>query len=227
MGRVRKLRRMQISLITLFRGAVLLWLVLGATASLAQPGPPPPSWPPPGVHGVPPKQALADAPLSAETWVAHGTLTLLPVGGLYAASRVGDDRLWAVGAEMGAGMVAAWLPSRLLFLRPQEAGPRWMEMEVAVFGAGLVLTPALAGLGTWALGEAALHGSLDRGDALLGALGGAAVGTLLGVVTHGALEWLAGRGRRLNAWRQLIALGLVGAGATVGYQWAGGGPRPQ
>jgi hypothetical protein len=159
--------------------------------------------------------------------VAHGTLTVLPLGGVYAASSVGDDRLWAVGAQVGAGMVAAWLPSRLLFLRPQAAGPRWMELEVSVFGAGLVLTPALAGLGTWALSEAALHGSLHPGDALLGALGGAAVGTLLGVAAYGTLEWLAGPGRRLKAWRQLIALGLVGAGATMGYQWAGGGPPPR
>lgn len=217
---------MRISLLTLVRGAVLLWLVLGATVSLAQPGPPPPSWPPPRASGAPPERALADAPLSAGAWVAHGTLTLLPLGGVYAASRVGDDRLWAVGAEVGAGMVAAWLPSRLLFLRSQSAGPRWMELEVSVFGAGLVLTPALAGLGTWALGEAALHGSRDRGDALLGAWGGAAVGTLLGVATYGALERLAGPSPRLKAWRQLIALGLVGAGATVGYQWAGGGPPP-
>jgi hypothetical protein len=159
--------------------------------------------------------------------VAHGTLTLLPLGGVYAASRVGDDRLWAVGAQAGAGMVAAWVPSRLLFLRPQAAGPRWMELEVSVFGAGLVLTPALAGLGTWALGEWAFQGSRHRGDALLGAMGGAAVGTLLGVVAHGALERLAAPGSRLKAWRQSIALGLVGTGATVGYQWARGGPRPR
>ena len=217
---------MRISLLTLVRGAVLLWLVLGAAVSLAQPGLPPPSWPPPGVSGAPPERTLADAPLSTGSWVAHGTLTLLPLGGVYAASRVGDDRLWAVGAEVAAGMVAAWLPSRLIFLRPQAAGPRWTEMEVSVFGVGLVLTPTLAGLGTWALGEAAFQGSLDRGDALLGALGGAAVGTLLGVAAYGALEQLVGPGLRLKAWRQSITLGLVGAGATVGYQWAGGGPRP-
>lgn len=217
---------MRISLAALVRGAVLLWLVLGAPVSLAQPGLTPSSWPPPGASSAPPERALADAPLSTGTWVAHGTLTLLPLGGVYAASRVGDDRLWAVGAQVGAGMVAAWLPSRLLFLRPQAAGPRWMELEVFVFGAGLVLTPALAGLGTWALGEAVLDGSRDRGDALLGSLGGAAVGTLLGVAAYGALERLAGPSFRLKAWRQFIALGLVGAGATVGYQWAGGGPPP-
>jgi hypothetical protein len=159
--------------------------------------------------------------------VAHGTLTLVPLGGVYAASRVGDERFWAVGAQAGAGMVAGWLPSRLLFLRPKAAGPRWTELEVSVFGAGLVLTPPLAGLGTWALGEWAFHGSRHRGGALLGAMGGAALGTVLGVVAHGVLEQLAARSSRLGAWRRSIALGLVGAGATVGYQWAGGGPRPR
>ena len=217
---------MRISRVTLVRGAVLLCSLLGAFPALAQPGPTPPLWHP-RAGGAPPEESPADAPLSTGTWVAHGTLTLLPLGGVYAASRVGDDRIWAVGAQTGAGMVAAWVPSRLLFLRPQETGPRWMEWEVSVFGAGLVLTPAMAGLGTWALGEWALHGSRHRGDALLGAVGGAAVGTLLGVVAHGALEWLAAPGSGLKAWRQSIALGLVGTGATVGYQWAGGGPRPR
>ncbi len=124
-------------------------------------------------------------------------------------------------------MMAAWLPSRLLFIRAQEAGPRWTELEVSIFGAGLVLTPPLAGLGTWAMGELAFHGSRDAGDALLGAMGGAAVGTLLGVVVHSLLERIAAPGSRLKGWRQAIALGLVGAGATVGYQWAGGGPSPR
>ncbi len=209
---------MRLSLVTLVRGAVVLWLLLGATPSLAQPDPTPPLWLP-EASGAPPEGGVADAPLSTGIWVAHGTLTLLPLAGVYAADRVGDDRFWAVGAQAGAGMVAGWLPSRLVFLRPKAAGPRWTELEVSVFGAGLVLTPALAGLGTWALGEWAFHGSRHRGDALLGAMGGAAVGTLLGVATHGALERLAAPGSRLKAWRQSIALGLVGAGATVGYQW--------
>lgn len=217
---------MRISRAILVRGAVLFWLLLGAFPALAQPGPTPPPWTP-QPPGAPAQGGHADAPLSTGAWVAHGTLTLLPLGGVYSASRVGDDRLWAVGAQTGAGMVAGWLPSRLVFFRPQATGPRWMEWEVSVFGAGLVLTPALAGLGTWALGEWAFHGSRHRGNALLGAMGGAAVGTLLGVVVHGVLEHLAAPGSRLKAWRQSIALGLVGTGATVGYQWAGGGPRPR
>jgi hypothetical protein len=159
--------------------------------------------------------------------VAHSTLTLVPLVGVFATRGVGDESLGAMGAEAGAGMVAGWLPSRLLFRRAQAAGPRWAELEVAVFGAGMVLTPPLAGLGTWAMGELAFQGSRQSGEALLGAMGGAAVGTLLGVAVHAVLERLVAPGERLEFWRQTIALGFVGAGATAGYQLAGGGPRPR
>lgn len=168
-----------------------------------------------------------DAPLSAGAWVAHGALSLVPLGGLYATSHLGAERPWAVGAQAGAGMLAGWLPSGLLFQRVQAAGPRWMELEVAVFGLGLVLTPSLTALGTWATGEWLLHGSRDRGSALLGAMGGAVVGTLLGVAVHGALTRLVAPGTRLEPLRRLIALGFTGTGATAGYQWGGGGPRPR
>jgi uncharacterized membrane protein YeaQ/YmgE (transglycosylase-associated protein family) len=98
---------------------------------------------------------------------------------------------------------------------------------VAKFGVGLVFTPSLAALGTWATGEWLFHGSRDRGGALLGALGGAAVGTLLGLAVHGLLARLAAPGTKHEGLRQLIAVGFIGASATVGYQWAGGGPRPR
>ncbi len=213
------------SFFTMVRGALLLWLLLWASLSSARPAAPIGRAPPLG-SGSASERLPADAPLSTPAWVAHGALALVPLGGAYAASRVGDERLWVAGAQVGAGMVAGWLPSGLLFLRAQAAGPRWTELEVSVFGAGLVLTPPLAALGTWALGEWAFHGSQDRGNALLGAMGGAAVGTLLGVVAHAALERLAAPGSRLQELRRIIALGFVGAGATAGYQWAGGGPSP-
>lgn len=224
-GGVHSLPRMPISLVSLLRSALLLWLLLMAGPSRAQPG----SALLPlrlEASSAPPERSLSAAPRSSEAWATHGVLTLVPLGGVYAASRLGDERLWVVGAQAGAGAVAGWLPSRLLFIRPKATGPRWTELEVSVFGAGLVLTPPLAGLGTWALGEWAFHGSHRRGDALLGAMGGAAAGTLLGVVAHAVLERLTTPGSWLGGWRQSIALGFVGAGATVGYQWAGGGPRP-
>ncbi|MBN1203434.1 MAG: hypothetical protein JXB05_00735 [Myxococcaceae bacterium] len=218
---------MQISFVSLARSVVLIWLLFWATLSLAQPGTSLRGRPAPEASGRIAERGATDAPLSAGAWVAHGTLTLLPVGSVYATSRLGDERLWATGAQAGAGMVAGWLPSRLLFLRPQASGPRWMELEVATFGVGLVLTPVMSALGTWGMGEAAFHGSRKPGAAFLGAMGGAAVGMLLGLATHGLLEWLVAPGAKLKWARQLIALGIIGAGASAGYQWAGGGPRPR
>ncbi|KFE68464.1 hypothetical protein [Hyalangium minutum] len=215
---------MKISLVTLARGAVFLWLLFWATTSFAQADASGVDWRP-GALSAPTAPPATDAPLSTGAWVAHGTLTLVPLGGLYAASRLGNERAWAAGAQTGAGMAAAWVPSGLLFFRAQSAGPRWAEWEVSLFGLGMVATPTLAGLGTWTMGEWAFHGSQHRERALLGALGGATVGTLLGVATYEVLERLAAPGSRMNAWRRGIALGFVGSGATAGYQWAGGGPR--
>ncbi len=182
----------------------------------------------PGMSGVPVQSNGEDLPLSPEAWVAHGGLTLLPLGGVWAASRVGGDtRLTSTASETAAGMLLGSMPARLLFFRPATPnGGRWTELEVVAFGGGLVLTPPLAALGTWGLGELAFGGSKDRGNAYLGALGGAAVGALLGVAAHGVMMKLAGPSARLKSVRQLIGLGFIGAGATVGYQWAGGGPRP-
>lgn len=182
----------------------------------------------PGMSGVPAQTDGEDLPLSTGAWVAHGGLTLLPLGGIWAASRVGGDtRLTATASETAAGMLLGSMPARLLFFRPANpSGGRWTELEVLAFGSGLLLTPPLAALGTWGLGELAFGGSRHRGDAYLGALGGAAAGALLGVAVHGVLMKLAGTSARLKTERQLIGLGFIGAGATVGYQWAGGGPRP-
>jgi hypothetical protein len=183
----------------------------------------------PGMSGVPAEAGSDDVPLTAGTWVAHGGLVLLPLGGAFGASLVGGDtRPGAIAAKLAAGMLLGSQPAKLLFIRPAAPSrARWMELEVASFGAGLVLTPPLAALGTWGLGELAFGGSRYRGDAYLGALGGAAAGALLGVAAHALLTKLAGPSSRLETERGLIALGFIGAGATVGYQWAGGGPRPR
>ncbi len=183
----------------------------------------------PGMSGVPAESDGEDVPLTAGAWVAHGGLALLPLGGIWGASRVGGDtRLTSTASEAAAGMLLGSMPARLLFFRPMSpSSGRWMELEVAAFGAGLVLTPPVTALGTWGLGELAFGGSRDRGDAYLGALGGAAAGALLGVVVNEVLAKLSGQSDRVKTGRQLIALGFIGVGATVGYQWAGGGPRPE
>ena len=182
----------------------------------------------PGMSGVPMDSDGEDVPLRTGAWVAHGGLALVPVGGLWGATRVGGDtRLTSTASEAAAGMLLGSMPARLLFFRPMApSSGRWMELEVVAFGAGLVLTPPMTALGTWGLGELAFGGSRDRGDAYLGALGGAAAGALLGIVVNEVLVKLSGQSSRLKTGRQLIALSFIGVGATVGYQWAGGGPRP-
>lgn len=172
-----------------------------------------------------PHLLAADAPVSAGAWMMYGTLSLVPLGGVYGASQLSGERLWVTAAETVAGSLVGYLPAGLLFLQSADAGGRWAELDVAAFGTGLVLTPPLAALGTWGLGELAFSGSQNRGQAFLGALGGAAVGTLLGVVAHGVLEEVVGNRNTLQWFRKSIALGFIGSGATVGYQWAGGGPR--
>ncbi|WP_240358653.1 hypothetical protein [Myxococcus vastator] len=169
-----------------------------------------------------------DVPLPKGAWVAHGGLALLPVAGVWGASRVGGDtRVGATAAQTAAGMLLGAIPSRLLFFRPAAPSPgRWMELETVAFSGGFVLTPPLTALGTWGLGELAFGKSHHPGRAYLGALGGAALGTLLGVIVHEALVTLSKPSARMKSGRRLIALGFIGVGATLGYQWAGGGPRP-
>ncbi|XXF78266.1 hypothetical protein P2318_00480 [Myxococcaceae bacterium GXIMD 01537] len=177
----------------------------------------------PGMSGVPPP-AKPQPPLSAAAWAAHGMLALAPVGGVYGASLLGDESFGAAAAEAGAGMVAGYFPSRLLFLRVSPGG-REEELEVAAFATGLVLTPPLTALGTWGLGEVAFDGSQNQGNAFLGALAGAAAGALVGVVMFELLDHVSGGSKQLGSLRRWVGLGFIGAGATVGYQWAGGGPR--
>ncbi|WP_245919856.1 hypothetical protein [Melittangium boletus] len=172
-------------------------------------------------------QTPLDAPVSPGAWAVYGSLTALPLGGVYGASRLGGERLWVTAAETVAGGVLGSLPGSLLFLQPPEAGGRWTEPDVAAFGAGLVLTPPMAALGTWGLGELAFGGSQERGRAFLGALGGAAAGTLLGVAMHGLMEEVVGNRETLQGFRKYVTLGFIGSGATLGYQWAGGGARPR
>ncbi|RKG57250.1 hypothetical protein D7X30_21170 [Corallococcus sp. AB011P] len=184
--------------------------------------PPPPAVPPRPLRPfIPHGEPYTEAPLSAGTWAAHGGVTLLPLGTVWAATRVGGDtRLGASAAEAAAGTVLASLPGRFLFVHPSYPQGRWMELEVGAFGAAMVVTPPIAALGTWGMGEVAFGDSQDRGHAYLGALGGATVGMLLGLAAHEGLRHLAGTSERLDFLRQYLAFSLIGSGATVGYQWS-------
>ncbi|MCY1041201.1 hypothetical protein OV208_07710, partial [Corallococcus sp. bb12-1] len=95
-----------------------------------------------------------------------------------------------------------------------------LELEVGAFGAAFVMTPPIAALGTWGMGEIAFGDSEHRGHAYLGALGGATVGMLLGIAAHEGLKHLAGTSERLDTLRRYLAFSLIGSGATVGYQWS-------
>ncbi|MET0404637.1 MAG: hypothetical protein ABW123_19640 [Cystobacter sp.] len=176
-----------------------------------------------------PPQTTLDAPVGAGAWAVYGAFSLVPLGGIYGASRLGEERLWVPAAQTLAGGVVGSLPGSLLFLQPPSAGGRWAEPDVMAFGTGLVLTPPLAALGTWGLGELTAgegRGGRERGQAFLGALSGAAVGTLLGVALHGVLEEVVGNREALQSFRKTIALGFIGSSSTVGYQWARGS-RPR
>ncbi|WP_223640778.1 hypothetical protein [Corallococcus sp. EGB] len=169
---------------------------------------------------IPRGEPDTDAPLSGGAWAAHGGVALLPLGAVWTATRVGGDtRLGATAAEAAAGTVLASLPGRLLFLHPSYPQGRWLELEVGAFGAAMVVTPPVAALGTWGMGEVAFGASQQRGRAYLGALGGATAGMLLGIAAHEGLRHLAGSSERLDLLRRYVALSLIGSGATVGYQW--------
>ncbi|MCK8499924.1 hypothetical protein M0222_19270 [Myxococcus fulvus] len=202
------------------------WAAQGGLALLT-PATPSENTPPLGASSTYRPTRPEDVPLSTGAWVAHGGLALLPLTGIWGATRVGGDtRLGATSAQTATGMLGGYLPSRLLFFRPATPGSgRWMDLEVAAVGGGLLFTPPLAALGTWGLGELAFGRSEDRADAYVGALAGAAAGTLLAAAVDGLLTKLSEPSTRLQAVRQLIALAFVGSGATLGYQWAGGGPR--
>ncbi|WP_338281782.1 hypothetical protein [Corallococcus caeni] len=191
-------------------------------APLLDADPPPPAVPPRALRPfIPHGEPDTEAPLSGATLAAHGGVTLLPLGAVWAATRVGGDtRLGATAAEAAAGTVLASLPGRFLFVHPSYPQGRWMELEVGAFGAAMVVTPPVAALGTWGMGEVAFGDSEDRGRAYLGALGGATVGMLLGLAAHEGLRHLAGSSERLDFLRRYLALSLIGSGATVGYQWS-------
>ncbi|WP_147445438.1 hypothetical protein [Corallococcus aberystwythensis] len=184
--------------------------------------PPPPAVPPRALRPfIPHGEPDTEAPLSGGTWAAHGGVALLPLGAVWGATRVGGDtRLGATAAEAAAGTVLASLPGRFLFVHPSYPQGRWLELEVGAFGAAMVVTPPVAALGTWGMGEVAFGDSQDRGRAYLGALGGATVGMLLGIAAHEGLRHLAGSSERLDFLRRYLALSLIGSGATVGYQWS-------
>ena len=184
--------------------------------------PEPPAVPPRKLRPfIPHGEPDTDAPLSRSTLAAHGALTLLPLGTAWAATRVGGDaHLGATAAEAATGTLLAAVPGRFLFVHPSYPQGRWLDVEVGAFTAAAVVTPPLAALGTWGMGEVAFGGSEQRGRAYLGALGGATAGMLVGLAAHAALRHLAGTSERWELVRRYLAYTCIGSGATLGYQWS-------
>lgn len=87
---------------------------------------------------------------------------------------------------------------------------------------GFTLQLGATTLGTWATGELGLSPTRNPGASLGGAFLGALVGAAVGLALDALLEKVFPHNEAL---RWSFAIGLAGSGATVGYQWLGGGPR--
>jgi hypothetical protein len=137
---------------------------------------------------------------------------------------VGNAPLLQTGAQTLGAMLLGSVPAKLAYVYANPNEPRWREVDVALLGVSLLLTPPLAALGAWGSQQLLFGGTARPGPAFLGAMGGAAVGHLLGLAFSGLLERLL-PDASLPGLHYAVALGLVGTGASFGQMWLGGGPR--
>ena len=167
-----------------------------------------------------PEEPLQGPPSMALKYTGLSAMAALTVGGLVGAG------VWAPegrGAELFVpwlfGTLAAYYPGQLVFPHVIDSGDptalRW-----SCLGAGALGLPLLTGGTTWLMGEY-YETQQGRGEfngrSLLGAMGGAAVGTagalLLARLVYGAdpktEEWI------VNA----LASSLIASAATWGYMW--------
>lgn len=179
------------------------------------------------------QKVVADAWAAKRADVREGILkssslilsALLLLGaGAFGGSRINDERFLFTGGQALGGAALSLLPA--LALDAFSPGRGWgMGMAGAqssmFFSAGAVAAPLLGALGTWGTGEL-LHASRSPGAAFGGAVAGAAVGTLLSIGVTLLLKDLPSEFQPTTLG---LTLGLIGAGATVGYQALGGGPR--
>jgi hypothetical protein len=163
-------------------------------------------------------------PGPALTWAGHGAAATVPLAQLYLASRAGQRSVWSVATQSAAGALTGMLPARLAYAYDNPAEARWRELDVALLGLSLTLTPPLTALGTWGSGELLLGGSQQPGRAFLGAMGGALAGHFLGLALDGLLRQVLPQ-PELAGFRFSVSLALIGTSASLGYQWLGGGPR--
>ncbi len=146
--------------------------------------------------------------------------------GAWWASSIHGERYWAAAGQvaggtllaMGGSLVAARVETGLTDA-PLECLSGVYQACILSFWEVMAAT-TLAGLGTWASGEA-MGGSQSRVAALGGSLGGALLGSISSIPVN-ILTYALGVP---NSIRYGVTVGVLGTGATIGYQLSGGGPR--
>src|SRR5690606_18457482 len=125
----------------------------------------------------------------------------------------------ATGVNALAAGVLGSLPAGLGYLYSNPVRARWRDLDVALFGLSLLLTPPLAGLGAWSSQALLFGGHTAPARAFWSATAGALVGHLLGM----GLETLL-RMRlplpELGDFRFLVGVACVGTGAALGQALA-------
>lgn len=163
-----------------------------------------------------------------ESYAGKWALGTLPFAtpGVFGGASINGEKYWATPAQTLSGSLLGALP---LLLSPGETqmfvahGPSGClfgdYFGCLVYGGEAAVASILAGLGTFAAGES-MRSSRRTAAAFGGAMAGAFAGTLSAAVLSIVVSEILPDGITVG-----MDLGLMGSGATIGYQWAGGGPR--
>lgn len=156
-------------------------------------------------------------PRTGWAYTAYGLGAFVPIAGWVGAglSAGGRAPFWSAGVNALAAGTLGFLPASLGGLYSNPVRGRWRDVDVAVFGLSLLLTPPLAGLGAWSSQALFFGGHEAPGQAWLAATLGALVGHLVGM----GLDTLL-RDRfpipALGGYRLLLSVSCVGSGAALG-----------